>query len=97
MAMAAFGDPDKYFDDFMRMASTDYNYVRYTPPGYKRGVYVPPEEDVMHPYLNKYREIAEKDEQEKMNLAAALQKVTEVQLFNLISQMIEMWSKKKNI
>ena len=96
MAMAAFGDPDKYFDDFMRMASTDYNYVRYTPPGYKRGVYVPPEEDVMHPYLNKYREIAEKDEQEKMNLAAALQKVTEVQLFNLISQMIEI-AKKNNL
>jgi len=77
MAMAALGDPKKYEADLKKMATEDFAKVRHTPPGYKKGVYVPPEEDVFHPYLNKYREIAEKDEQEKYNIAASLQKLTE--------------------
>ena len=89
MAMAAFGDPEKYYDEFMKMATHDFALVKQTPPGYKRGVYVPPEEDVIHPYLNRFRLIAEEDEQEKMNMAASLQKVTEDIIFNLIGQMID--------
>ena len=77
MAMAALGDASKYEADLQKMATEDFPRVRYTPPGYKKGVYVPPEEDVFHPYLNKYREIASSDDQEKYNIAASLQKITE--------------------
>jgi carbamoyltransferase len=96
MAMAAFGDPEKYYEDFMLMSGKDFPYVKYTPAGYKRGIYVPPDEDVLHPYLDKYRKIAEKDEQEKMNMAASLQKVTEDRLFSIISQMIDI-AKNNNL
>jgi carbamoyltransferase len=88
MAMAALGDPEKYEQDLMRMANEDFQKVRYTPPGYKKGVYVPPEEDVFHPYLNKYREIAASDDQEKYNIAASLQKVTETYVCHFIEQAI---------
>ena len=87
MAMAALGDPEKYYNEFFMMATKDFPYVSHTPPGYKRGVYVPPEEDVIHPYLDRFRKIAEESEQEKFNMAAALQKVSEDILFNLIKQM----------
>lgn len=77
MAMAALGDPEKFKPDLKAMTTTDFLKVSQTPPGYKKGVYVPPEEDVFHPYLNKYREIAASDDQEKYNIAASLQQVTE--------------------
>lgn len=99
MAMAALGDPDKYYSEFMSLATDKFDQVRYQPPGYKRGVYVPPEEDVIHPFLDKYRKITEdKDtgDQEKYNMAASLQKVTEDILFNIISQILDM-ADKKNI
>jgi carbamoyltransferase len=83
MAMAALGDHTKYYNDFMTMATTAFQAVKVMPPGYKRGVYVPPEEDVIHPYLDKYRKIAEESEQEKFNMAASLQKVTEELIFNV--------------
>jgi carbamoyltransferase len=85
MAMAAFGDPEKYYKDFYRMATDDRLQILIPPPGMIRG-WVEPEDDVIHPYLNKYRLIAEKSEQEKMNLAASLQKVTEDMIWNFIKQ-----------
>ena len=87
MAMAALGDHTKYYDDFKRMATTDFSKVSQTPSGYKRGVYVPPEEDVIHPYLNMYRVRAE-DDQEKFNMAASLQKVTEELVGSVVDQFI---------
>ena len=87
MAMAALGDPSKYYDDFRRMATEDYSKVAFQPEGYVKGRYVPPEEDVIHPYLNKYRLIAE-DEAERYNLAASLQKVTEDCIYEIMSQVI---------
>ena len=88
MAMAALGDHQKYYADFMRMATRDFGQVSYTPPNYRRGEYVPPEEDVIHPYLNRYRNIAASSEQDKFDMAAALQKVTEDILFDIINQML---------
>jgi carbamoyltransferase len=76
MAMAALGNPEKYSSDLSRMMNEDHKRAVATPFGSKRGVYVPPEEEVIHPYLDKYRKIAE-DEQERFNLAASLQKETE--------------------
>jgi carbamoyltransferase len=85
MAMAALGDPKKYFNEVFRAATTEFPYVKFTPAGYKRGVYVPPEDDVTHPYLQKFREIAESSEQEKFDIAAALQSVTE----NIVCQVVD--------
>tara|TARA_R110002124_G_scaffold74094_3_gene198512 strand:- start:17588 stop:19243 length:1656 start_codon:yes stop_codon:yes gene_type:complete len=88
MAMAALGDPSKYYEDFLSMATSDHALVAITPPGAKKGVYVPPEEEVPHPYLQKYRVLAE-DEQEKFNMAASLQKVTEDLIFRLVQDTIK--------
>ncbi|MAE86554.1 MAG: hypothetical protein CMB80_27720 [Flammeovirgaceae bacterium] len=88
MAMAALGDPNKYYDDVLKLATTHFQSVKQAPPGYKRGIYVPPEEDVIHPTLYPYKKIAEDDEKEKFNLAASLQKVSEDLTFDLIKQFI---------
>jgi len=84
MALAAFGDPEKYYSDFKKMITDDFRHIVIPPPGMVRGKHVPPEEDVIHPYLNKYRKIAESSEQEKFNLAASLQKVTEEIVYQVI-------------
>lgn len=97
MAMAALGDPDNYYEDMLRMAKEDFRLVSPAPPGAKRGVYVPPEEEVVHPYLNKYRLLAEESDQEKYNMAASLQKVTEEMLFGFIDLLSESGIKTKNI
>ncbi len=88
MAMAAIGEPEKYYNDILQMLQKDFQWIRYTPPGYKRGVHVPPEEEVYHPYLDKFRKIAE-DEKEKFNLAASLQKVTENVMYDIIEQLVK--------
>lgn len=89
MAMAALGDPLKYYSDFRDMMGVNHKAAVSAPPGMKRGVYVPPEEEVLHPFLNKYRLIAE-DEKEKFNLAASLQKITEDLLFDIVGRAINM-------
>ena len=93
MAMAALGDADRFYKEFYKMATTDFAYVRHTPPGYVRGEYVPPEKDVVHPYLDKYRKIGEEGEQNLFDMAAALQKVTEDILFDIIRQSIDICKK----
>jgi carbamoyltransferase len=89
MAMAALGDPTKYAQEIFRAATTDFHHVRHMPPGYVRGRYVPPEEDVIHPYLQRWRTLAEESEQEKFNIAAALQAVTEHIIFLIIRDLIK--------
>lgn len=90
MAMAAMGDATKYYADLKRMMGKDHKAAVASPPGAKRGVYVPPEEEVFHPFLDKYRKIAESDEQEKFNLAASLQFVTEELLLDIVNRSINM-------
>ena len=85
MAMAALGDSDKYYNELVLMMGKDHKFAVTAPSNALRGVYVPPEEEVVHPYLNKFRLIAE-DDQEKYNLAAALQRVTEEFLETLVEQ-----------
>jgi carbamoyltransferase len=99
MAMAALGDYSKFYKDIYRMATSEFQYVRYTPPNYVRGKYVPPEDDVLHPYLDRYRKLGEdkdKGEQNLFDIAAALQKVTEDILFDMIDQVLE-HCKKNNL
>ncbi len=93
MAMAALGDPKKYYSDLRDMFGVNHKAAVTAPPNAKRGVYVPPEEEVLHPFLNKYREIAE-DEQEKFNLAASLQLVTEELLLDLVGRAVNMAREK---
>lgn len=89
MAMAALGDHSKYYQDLRDMLGVNHKAAVTAPPNALRGVYVPPEEEVVHPFLNKYREIAE-DEQEKFNLAASLQTVTEELLLDLVGRAVNM-------
>jgi len=99
MAMAALGDATKHYDAILNLATNDFAKVRYTPPGYVRGKYVPPEEDVVHPFLDTYRKLGEDEENGEQNLfdiAAALQKVTEDLLFDMINQMINL-AESKNL
>lgn len=88
MAMAALGDPTKYYQDLHDMMGVNHHQAVASPPGALRGVYVPPEEEVVHPFLDKYRKIAEEDEQEKFNLAASLQQVTEELLLDIVGRAI---------
>ena len=99
MAMAALGDPKRFYKEFYKMATKDFQYVRYTPPGYIRGKYVPPEDDVVHPYLDGFRKLGEDPESGEQNLfdmAAALQKVTEDLLFQFIDQILSTLKKQHN-
>ncbi|HAI44440.1 MAG TPA: hypothetical protein DCM40_43245, partial [Maribacter sp.] len=92
MAMAALGNPQRFYGDFYKMATSDFQKVRFTPHGYVRGKYVPPEEDVIHPYLDPYRKLGENQtngEQNLFDMAAALQKVTEDILFQFINQALD--------
>jgi len=89
MAMAALGDSEKFYHDVLKMAQKDFQHIRIPPAGMVRGRALRPDEnEAYHPYLNKFREIAENDDQDKFNLAASLQKVTEEALFHMISQAV---------
>jgi len=93
MAMAALGDSRKYLSDLQAMMGPDHKKAITAPPGMKRGIYVPPEEEVVHPYLNKWRKIAE-DEQESYHIAAALQRVTEEFLAGLVEKTVDLARKE---
>jgi len=97
MAMAALGDSDEYYEAFLDMATKDFSQVSPAAPGAKRGVYVPPDEDPPHPYLHKYRLLAEKDEQAKYDMAASLQRVTEEVLEEYIELLLGSGISCKNI
>ena len=82
MAMAAFGDPNKYAKDFHRMLTTDIIAAGFKPPTQPKGAYVAGK-DPMHPYLDRWAQIADRSEQDKFDLAAGLQLATETVIFNL--------------
>jgi len=89
MAMAAFGDREKYKLDFLKMLTDPReNFLsshkpKGQPPGANVGT------DPEHPYLQKYRIIADSSEEEKFNLAAGLQAATEHLLKNYIGNILE--------
>ena len=90
MAMAALGDAKVYHEDILRMVQQDFQHIRIRPPGTVVGRALrEDEEEVFHPYLNKYRQIAEENDQNKFNIAASLQLVTEQVLFDLITQAVQ--------
>jgi carbamoyltransferase len=87
MAMAAFGNRQKYFDDFMKMLTIDNQIATMKPSGQPKGANVGT--DPIHPYLGKYREIADRSEQDKFDLAASLQAATEARLKDMLKQIFD--------
>jgi carbamoyltransferase len=87
MAMAAVGDPSKYVDDFYRMLTRDVMMASHKPTGQPRGAYTG--NDPVHPYLNRWVEIADKSEQDRFDLAAGLQAATEKHIREIIGNAIE--------
>jgi len=86
MAMAAMGDPNKYFKDFHKMLNTESGAVSFKPPGQPKGAYVGT--DPRHPYLGPWTDIADRGDQEKFDLAAGLQKATEVYMKDVLGMFI---------
>ena len=84
MAMAAFGDREKYKKDFMKMLTADNRLASHKPAGQPKGANVGTDPD--HPYLHKYRLIADSSEEERFNLAAGLQEATETIFRDLLAQ-----------
>ena len=95
MAMAAMGDKNKYFDDFMVMLSRDMGVAAYKPHNQPKGANVGT--DPEHPYLNKWRLIADKSEQDKFDLAAGLQYATEEYLRRLIQNILDQAPQHRNV
>lgn len=88
MAMAAFGDPKKYHDDFMKMLTTDLVQASMRPRNQPAGAVVP-DKDPVHPYLDKWRKIGEKNEQELFDLAAGLQSASETLIRNELNNYLK--------
>ena len=84
MAMAAFGNPNKYLEDCWKWLTVDKLVAGFKPATQPLGAYIPGK-DPEHPYLNKWSKIADSNEQEKFNIAASLQLATEI----LIRQILE--------
>jgi len=87
MAMAAMGNPERYFQDFYRMLTVNNRAASYKPYNQPRGANVGT--DPEHPYLVKWTKLANTSEQETFDLAAGLQKATEVYLKQLLDEFIE--------
>lgn len=88
MAMAAFGDPTRYVEDFHRMLTVDLVAASLKPPTQPKGALVPGG-DPIHPYLDRWARIADKGEQERFDLAAGLQAATERVLFTLLLDLFD--------
>jgi len=94
MAMAALGDPKKYYDDFIKMLTVDKLAAGFKPPGQPNGARLPGK-DPVHPYLEKWAKIANASEQEKYNLAASLQLATEALIQTIIRHGIQAIGNRK--
>ena len=87
MAMAALGDRKRFFEDFVKMLTTDVASASMKPPGQPPGAYTG--NDPVHPYLDRWAKIAEKSEQDKYDLAASLQSATEYVIRSLVASSLE--------
>ena len=94
MALAAFGNPNHFRNDFYKMLTSDLQQATFKHPKQ-------PDEntgnDPEHPYLQKWREIADRSMQNKYDLAAGLQASTEKLLVQLFTYALSLYDKKQNI
>ena len=86
MALAAFGNPERFHEDFFKMMTVDNQLAYHKPLGQKNGQNVG--EDPEHPYLNKYRILASESEQNRFDLAAGLQSATELRFKTLLQSIL---------
>ena len=83
MAMAALGNPEKFEKDFYRMLTDDLAMASSKPHSQPRGANIGT--DPEHPYMHKWRKLADESDQARYDLAAGLQAATE----KIIEQIIE--------
>ena len=95
MAMAAMGDPKRFFDDFHRMLTVDIQIASHKPTTQPKGALIPGN-DPVHPYLNRWAVIADKSEQDMYDLAAGLQSATE-NVFRALLQLTFSQIETKNL
>ena len=86
MAMAAFGNSERFHDDFMKMLTIDNQIASYKPPTQPKGPNVGT--DPVHPYLNRWVKIANENDQNRFDLAAGLQSATEALFEQLLHSII---------
>lgn len=86
MALAAFGDPQKWLTDFKLMFYRDMPHVTAHPPGHIRGMSSKDPLRPRHPYLGRFEDIAKCDQQEAFNMAASLQRATEDFFFDVLKK-----------
>tara|TARA_R100001594_G_scaffold120943_1_gene156668 strand:+ start:11410 stop:13026 length:1617 start_codon:yes stop_codon:yes gene_type:complete len=87
MAMAALGNSERFLDDFYKMLTTDLAMASARPHNQPKGVY--DGNDPEHPYLKKWAKLADESEENKFDIAAALQKATEKYLKGLIGEILQ--------
>ena len=95
MAMAAMGNPDRFFNDFVHMLTKDAAPASFKPPDQPRGANVGT--DPKHPYLHRWRALADENEQNIFDLAAGLQGATEFYLINLMKYILKNHPNHRNL
>lgn len=88
MAMAALGDPSRFKYDFEMMLTTDLLPASMKPAGQPKGD-VDLQNEVRHPYLDRWAQIASSNEQDKFDLAAGLQAATEDVIRYVVAQALD--------
>jgi len=96
MAMAAFGDPTRFSDDFYKMLTADVIPAGMKPPTQPIGAYVAGK-DPTHPYLDRWAKLADENEKNLFDLAAGLQAATERLLDEFVTLATSSWTGQKNI
>ena len=96
MSLASYGDQTKYKADFLNMLTKDLRQASMKPANQPIGEYNK-EKEVKHPYLDKWAEIALKDEQAKYDMASSLQSATEDVIRQIVDHAIGKIPNVKNI
>lgn len=89
MALAAMGDPGPWLNDFNRFFKEDQAAALMTPQGHIKGMSAKDPQSPQHPFLKKWEMIAQANEQDKFNMAASLQLVTENYVNMLVKLALE--------
>lgn len=87
MAMAAMGDRTRFVNDFWQMLTKDLLLASQKPKGQPRGAYTG--NDPRHPYLGRYTDLADADDQTRYDLAAGLQMATEIMIRQLLTAVLQ--------
>jgi carbamoyltransferase len=95
MAMAAFGDSSKYYEDFYKMLTTDILQSSFKPANQPVGA--TSGKDPSHPYLEPWAQIARRSEQDQFDLAAGLQLATEELIKKIVRYALDASPKCRNL